>query len=125
MFKRVVLIAGVLLLFAGMLGFLASSVGLATANSAPDVKTPKGVEITLAADDPVVRERQRQAEAFLFGSLLCGACGMVLTGMGVWLRKKDQRWTGPPRSVSQSDDRAEPADRHGDVATTAKTEPSG
>ena len=102
MFRKLLLVVGVLLLLAGGLGFLASSVALSTANQVPDVKTPKGVEITLPPDDPVVAERKRQAETVLFGSLLCGGCGIVLTGIGLLSRRKAQQRPTPQSSASRS-----------------------
>lgn len=86
--RKVVMAIGLLLLLAGLLGFLASAVALATADEMADIQTPEGVELRLAPDDPKVAERKRQAEVVLFGSFLCGGGGVVLVAIGIWLGSK-------------------------------------
>ena len=116
------LVVGALLVLAGILGFLASSVALATASKVPDIKTPKGVELTLPPDNPDVVERQRQAESVLFGSLLCGGCGVVIIGIGLWLGKKAKQRPAPQSSSPKNQSSFTAADRPGNAATTSNDE---
>lgn len=96
MARRLVFAFGVLLLLAGILGFLASAVALATADDPPGIQPSRqGVELTLSPDDPLVIERRIQAEMVLFGSLLCGGIGFVLTGVTVWLGRRTSRRPSP------------------------------
>ena len=88
MTRRLLIGLGILLLLAGILGFLASAVVLATADEIPEIKPPDGVTISLPEDDPRVVERKRQAELVLFGSFLGGGLGVVLLGTGYWLQRR-------------------------------------
>lgn len=98
MARKLMLFVGVLLLLAGAVGFLAAAVALADADKVPEIKNPKGVEITLPPDDPVVLERKHQAETVLFGSLLCGGVGLVVIIVCVWVGKR----TTPPVEAATS-----------------------
>jgi len=89
---KLTLIIGVVLLPAGIVGFLMASVGLATADKMPrGIRAPEGVELRLPPDDVSVRRQRRQAETVLLGSGLVGGCGIILTGAGWWMRRKSAR----------------------------------
>ena len=82
---------GAILLFAGVVGFLASAVALADADKLPEIEAPQGITITMLPDEPIVEQRKRQAEGILFASLLGGGVGIFLIVAGVWMRKKARR----------------------------------
>ena len=86
--SNLVLVAGVVLLLTGVLGFLASAVALASVDEVPNVKTPEGTTLTLNPDNPRVAERKGQAETVLLGSLVCGGSGVFLIGVGVWMKRR-------------------------------------
>ena len=85
---NIMLVAGVVLLLAGVLGFLASAVALASVDEVPGVQTPEGITLTLDPDDRRVAERKSQAEMVLFGSFLCGGVGVFLVGTAVWIKRR-------------------------------------
>jgi len=86
--RKLLLGLGILFLLAGILGFLASAVALATADEVPEIKPPDGVTITLPENDPRTVERKRQAELVLLGSSLSGGGGVVLLGVWFWLKRR-------------------------------------
>lgn len=84
--KKNLLIVGVILLLLGVIGFLASSVALASANRAQTISAGDGVEVTLPNDDPAVVQRRKQAESILFPSLFLGILGGVCLVWGLWTK---------------------------------------
>ena len=88
---NLVIIIGVVLSLAGILGFLASAVALSSVDEISGVKTPEGTELTLDPDDPLVAKRKSQAETVLFGSLLSGVVGLLFIGTGI-LKKMRSRY---------------------------------
>ena len=90
MARKLCLIVGIVLVLVAVIGFLASSVMLASAADVRDVRPPPGAELQLPADDPVVKQRRDQAESVLLGSLLVGALGVVVLIVG-WRLQKTSR----------------------------------
>ena len=82
------LVAGIVLLLIGVLGFRASAVALASIDEVVGVKTPEGTTLKLNPDDPRVAERKSQAETVLFGSLVCSGGGAFLIGTSVWMKRR-------------------------------------
>lgn len=80
--KKVLFIVGSILLLLGILGFLASSVQLASANKAVNISAGEGIEVTLPDDDVTVVQRKNQAESVLFPSLFLGVFGCVFIVLG-------------------------------------------
>ena len=78
---------GCLLILAGLIGFLASSVALAGVRDVPGVARTDAGRLELSPDNPLVAQRQSQAERVLLGSLLTGASGILFLGGGLWVRK--------------------------------------
>ena len=101
---NVFLVAGVVLLLTGVLGFLASAVALASVDEVTGVKTSEGTTLTLKPDDPRVAERKGQAETVLFGSLVCGGGGVFLIGTGVWMKRRT-RYRPADRPVASEPER--------------------
>ncbi len=104
---RFVIIIGMILLLAGVAGFLVSSVALATADTPEGVQMPEGMELKMAPDDPRVKQQEEQATTVLFGSLLCGVCGLLVVGTGWWMKKNARP---DPRPLAAS---AEPEETSG------------
>ncbi len=89
---KIAVILGIVLMLAGLFGFLMASVALAKADEIPDnIQAPEGIELRLSPDNAQVRRQRQQAETVLFGSFLVGGLGTILVGTGAWMRKKATR----------------------------------
>ncbi len=84
MIRVLCFVLAMVLLAGGILGFLASSVMLASVDEVPDVQpratSPDGptFDIRLSPDDPIVQRRNEQAQTVLFGSLFGVFVGLVI-----------------------------------------------
>lgn len=86
---KLILIIGGALMLSGLLGFLAAAVALDNANKLAEIKSPKGTQIIIPGDDPIVLERKKQAEIVLFGSLLIGGIGGCMVVGGIYKGKRN------------------------------------
>lgn len=88
---RLLIGTGVLLVLMGGLGFLAAAVALARATELPSSIPAAGSgELRLDDNDPLVKERQAQAEGVLWGSLTLGAAGVGALAGGLWSRRQER-----------------------------------
>lgn len=87
-YKLVLIIGGALILI-GFLGFLAAGVALYNADKVAEIKSPKGTQIMIPDDAPIVLERKKQAEFVLFGTLLIGGIGLCMVVSGIYKGKRN------------------------------------
>lgn len=82
--RRIIITVGVVMLLAGILGFVVASVGLANADRV-DIVSPADTQLRRAEDDPLYIEKKQQAEVVLFGSLIVGFIGLLTLAAGLRL----------------------------------------
>lgn len=73
---KIFLFAGVILILASLLTFLASSVALARARDVPGVIMEGPGKLELMSYDPLVEKREHQAQLVLAASLVLGFAGI-------------------------------------------------
>ena len=85
---KLFLVLGVILILVSLIAFLASSIALARVREVPGVVVGGPGKLELMSDDPLVKQRENQAQVVLAASLVLGVAGISSCFVAWRLRRK-------------------------------------